>query len=439
MADRDSSCNTTATKVDTKVEFDERKAKDIYFNNQYGDFSTPIDKRTKTSELCIGNLQIGKDEKNLKKFVFVPEKFQFTHETIELLYAELGINAPDLIFRFDENYSVVPSFDDKKTIEEWQVEEPFNLKNAALNAELQVEEKRETNADSTPVVNISFDSDSCQQNNASLSVKGYFGPEDTGKERNDLKDLKSRIHACFPDPILYAKKIKKARNDTRSVIRSIADFKKTVFLITAPFKGNEFSEIALDTVCAESNSTVQSIGLFHSDSTEILDGCLSVLKEKGYENKIEEQINEDRKNREFSNFCDRTRIPIPCEVFRHYSTTEGSGISKKINAIRVDCELSPKEEKMKSEYHGITRIPGGLAGKCDHCLVFSSKKQMTEFTKFFCDTCPTGYFACGGSHKELTSAKEALTMISHYLQSKEQALFRLLSIIWSRGTQLRHQ
>ena len=96
-------------------------------------------------------------------------------------------------------------------------------------------------------------------------------------------------------------------------------------------------------------------------------------------------------------------MPVPDDLFRLYSVPVNNTA---LQAIKVDCKLTKDEERNKKKRK--VRIPGALANKCDHCLIFTSKKRMFEFEKVFCDLRTTCTFACGGSRRQLICAKEAL-------------------------------
>jgi hypothetical protein len=241
--------------------------------------------------------------------------------------------------------------------------------------------------------------------------------------------------------------IRKIEEDIRNVFLAISEFESTVFLITNPSGGNVLSDKALSALKRANDSTVESIGIFHTGRADLLDGCLTVLKrfsssnegkpspyEKGMKDKIrkaqneqhwmkfcsfEEEIADDDKDtlpaqeaKEEVSGDDKqgekptlTRMPIPDEVFKLNSVPYKDTPRK---AIRVDCKLTPGEEKYKKDHRGITWIPGGLADKCGHRLVFTSKERMREFEKLFCHFHPTGIFACGGSYRELEIVRDAI-------------------------------
>jgi hypothetical protein len=256
----------------------------------------------------------------------------------------------------------------------------------------------------------------------------------------------------FPDPANNDEdpvRTRRIKEDMGNVFSAISDFKSTVFLITNPSGGNVLSDIALTALERASNSTVESIGLFHTGRADLLDGRLTVLKkfsssDEGinkptpYEKEMKDKIRKERNEQHWMQFClfeeeiaddgkdilltqeareevsgdDKqgekptlTRMPIPDEVFKLNSVPYNDTPMK---AIRVDCKLTRGEKEIRKETRGITRIPGGLADKCGHRLIFTSKKRMQEFDDFFCDAHPTGIFACGGSYHELQIANTAL-------------------------------
>ena len=374
--------------------------------------------------------------------VYVPEGFDFrTSENMEQLFKALGIDEPDLVFRFGKNYSVVPSLE-TKTINEWQddykslkVPSPFGLEEEETSP-------GETEGLQTPKKNgWSKGNKSLGSGTLSPTLVTNF-PNKTTNGDGDISGLEANRAGRKNAGEGREKKAERIRRvsantiqaeDTKNVFSAISDFKKTIFLITNPFRGNDLSEIALNTLEHASDSTVESIGLFHTDPTKVLDGHLTVLKEyslsnKGtpYEQSIKENIKKTKDKKDWMRFSafeeakeevndDKgegeeltlTRMPIPDEVFRHCSVLCNDTPTRK--AIRVDCQLTPGEEKRKKAHHGITRIPGGLAHKCGHRLVFTSKKRMKEFCDFICDTHSTGFFACGGSCHDFQIAKNALT------------------------------
>ena len=354
----------------------------------------------------------------------------------------------DNVFRFPTNYSVVPS-KDKKTIEQWRKVFDNGI------VESLFAETSTTTAD-----------------------------DDTSSTDNSNEIEMAKCSFADPKDDVDKKRIRRQKEDIRVLFSTISDFENTVFLMTNPFEGNVLSDLALSALQNASNTTVRSLGLFHSGSADVLDGRLTVLKEFGcrvmddydhssrtrqdpgtpaftgtqaptsnhvvtpgsqqpgnismisgsynassgsvtesrldefkkYERTVMHEIKAERSKKEWMKFCAFeeqdsikskfiTRIPIPDEIFKLYSVPYGEKPEK---AIRIDCELTRGEEEFKKKHRGITWIPGGLASKCDHLLVFSSLDRMWEFEEQFCNLHPTGLFASGGSKREFEIANDAL-------------------------------
>ena len=444
--------------------------------------------------------------------VYVPEEFDFrTYDNMKELFEVLGISEPDLVFKFVKNYSVVPS-KEKKTLKEWQedfdsddhkvtslfemleddhddhggeediisgtagvFDSPQSTRVAApRNRSMCVGQFRDASTPLPVPVNIispggispnpdtSLDSVHVESNSQTEERSDHEPPANRegtsanvaarsvngGEGRQNKKQIQMAKES-FPDPAKEGDRIRRTKEATASIFSDISDFKSTVFLITNPFGGNMLSELALNALKEKSTSTVESIGLFHTDRTELLDGRLTVLKHKFVkeETKIKEKIRIERKTKDWMRFSAfdeefisgdevkerRTRMPIPDEVVELWSVPKNDTPRK---AIRVDCKLTHREKEIRKDKRGITRIPGGLADKCSHRLIFTSKKRMQEFGDFFCDTHPTGIFACGGSYRGLQIAKNALKASGKPLFAIEGTGFvpTLVDHIFSSGT-----
>lgn len=284
---------------------------------------------------------------------------------MELLFQVLGIDDPDLVFRLGMNYSVVEA-PDKKTINDWQhdwrggfgskepeklylfstedrAHEENDLELSSCNYDEDHKERIQESRNGQSlmkgmvITHVVSDSSSHEEfsKNEVEQIKGgddeLFDRSSSNKDkqvqftktppknpkaegenngerlkRTELLDMKM-VKESFPDPDKCGERISRVREDTRNLFSAISDFKKTVFLVTNPCGGNELSEIALETLINSRDTTVQSIGLFHSDPSEpLLDNCLSVLREEeevtDYESEMKKRIQEERKTNDWMAF-----------------------------------------------------------------------------------------------------------------------------------------
>jgi len=299
------------------------------------------------------------------------------------IFEALGIDEPDLIFHFARNHGIAPpEKEEEKSIGYWRHQ--FDAKN-------------------------------------STNKKAFANPLDSAD----------------------AGKIRNHESNVENLFSAIADFKSTLFLITKPFRGNRLSEIACRALRESESTKIETLGLFHTDSDHA-EGQLTVLKDfkdlstgTRYEKELIEEIKKEREKDEWSKRLQfdengQARVNIPGAIFELNSVPYGN---EPKNTIKVDCGFTDYEERQYRNNNYVTDIPGGLANECSHRLIFTSKRRMKEFEKVFCESYPTGYFACGGSSSEMKTAKQALqngkplfaiegtgvvpTIVNHFVNSED--------------------
>ena len=343
----------------------------------------------------------------------------------------LGIEEPDLVFHFSRNHGIVPSTEELN-INEWKTEytegfKPFTLpqnhQSSAYEATtedasipVQVPEMIQTENGFTGTFSnveerlLQTPSNSRNQfetgTTYSESTK-HFGSNkmNTDKKYFDVAAL------ADPNDEADSERIRLIEGNADNLFTAIAEFKKTLFLITKPFRGNTLSEIACK-AAAECKQRTVTLGLFHTDNTHP-GGNFTVVKDvRGTTSEYELRRVQEAKQRRSSDFYeawddrmdhseDKFRMSVPSSIFEFDCVANGEVPQK---AIKVDCEFTEYERMVYEMNNHVQHIPGGLANECSHRLVFATSGQKKAFTKVFTDFFATGYFACGGTHSEIETA-----------------------------------
>ena len=363
--------------------------------------------------------------------VYVPETFDFTtHDGIMEIFKALGIQEPDLVFKFQYNHGIVPSYKEvalpiglwrdkqfKKTDDEFSL--PLSQDLITISTNFQSPSLISGVFSSTPT--SSYADDTAYGSDAGNGVDKSFSvgdiPDDDFHKICDI--------GAFADPsnAIDQEKIRQMENDFSNILNAVADFESTAFLITDPFRGNRLSELACK-ASANSNMKPPTIGLFHAEDEAEL-GQFSVLKNiVGRRNDdLNEQIQTLRslrkqkslglwmrrleyKNTEFSGRKSHARLPVPGYLFQKESVPIGEIMPT--SNIQIDCNYTKYEERVHRKNNCVTHIPGGLANECSHRLVFATKEKKELFTNIISNYFSTGSFACGGTHSEMKATAESL-------------------------------
>jgi hypothetical protein len=344
------------------------------------------------------------------------------------LFTAMGINAPDFVFHFTKNFGIVPSAE-TKTIKQWKQDLKFMEDGRKFNANNKEEEKEDDQKGETSSLYAIASTDGDDGDDTKEKAVDKLPPSllDESKTTTFIRKRidESPFLRAFADPVQDEKRIGRIEEDVKNLFSDLADFKNTVFLMASAFRGNRLSEIALEALEEAEDSAVSSIGLFNTDSKQRLSGHLTVIKDYSssdskpteLEKEIFRDIKKERENavgkKDWKCWLQcqdhiedgKIRMPIPNEIFMIYSKPIGDTPNR---VIRVDCEPTEEEEEYCKMNGNLLRIPGGLAQKCDHVLIFTSQERQREFERIFCAFHPTGYFATGGTHHNLKIAKDAL-------------------------------
>ncbi len=347
----------------------------------------------------------------------------------------LGIEEPDLVFHFSRNHGIVPSTEEKD-VHEWKTEymegfRPFsvpqNYQHSTYKATteeasipVQVPETIQTeNGFTGTFTNVEERLLQTPSNSRNPLETGTTYSESTKhfglNKRN--RDKKHFDVAAFADPNdeLDSERIRLIEGNADNLFTAIAEFQKTLFLITKPFRGNTLSEIACK-AAAECRQKTVTLGLFHTDNTNP-GGNFTVVKDvRETTSEYELRLVQEAKQRRSSDFYeawddrmdlseDKFRMPVPSSIFEFDCVANGEVPQK---AIKVDCEFTEYERMVYEMNNHVQHIPGGLANECSHRLVFATSEQKKAFTKVFTDFFATGYFACGATHSEIVTASKAL-------------------------------
>ena len=381
--------------------------------------------------------------------VYVPANYDFTTYTgMASILEELGIEEPDLVFHFSRNHGIVPPEHGTKPISRWietknvipfQVEQDASQEAAADDAEpSSVTSPPEDDLDSLKSETVETENGFAGRitigsplseptivvdNVTNYDTQSSTSTTGTGSSRTKCK---TKLPKNYFDVAALADvddeedsaHIRSIEGDVNNLFTAISEFKKTLFLITKPFKGNTLSEIACSAAAASRNRTV-TLGLFHTDNDNS-GGNFTVLKDitgekmslTEYEQKLVTNARERSHDKFSSAWKDRTdtsksqfRMSVPSSIFELDCVAKGEVPQK---AIRVDCNFSDFERKVYNQNRHVQHIPGGLARECSHRLVFTSSRQKKAFVRAFSEFYATGYFACGGTHSEMLTAIRAL-------------------------------
>ncbi len=155
-----------------------------------------------------------------------------------------------------------------KTIKRWQekfIQEKASEDDARLWTTPQTTPVRKV----TSILSGTFDVDNAfftPNTEASSSVESQPYSSEREEKKHEESENKLRETIC--------------REDVHTIFSAIAVFENSVMLVSHPFVGNELAAIALDAVKQERQSTVQSIGLFHTGEDDVLECRLTVLKNR---------------------------------------------------------------------------------------------------------------------------------------------------------------
>ena len=261
-------------------------------------------------------------------------------------------------------------------------------------------------------------------------VKKPFSVDNIRNEGNDYDTCDLNAFAN-PDNLIDQERIRQIEGDFVNVLKAVAEFESTAFLIADPFRGNRLSDLACK-ASAGSRLKPPTIGLFHAEDELSPLGKFSVLKDvhnigemnthdKRHDKRQLRQIKSLRnqggalglwmkrlefKNTEYDGIKSKARIPVIANKFQKDSVPIGEDRSTSI--IEVDCNSTKYEERVYRKNNLITHIPGGLANECSHRLVFATEKQKEKFKTILAYFYATGSFACGGTHKEMEAMTEAI-------------------------------
>lgn len=360
--------------------------------------------------------------------VYIPEKFDFTtHDGMRKVLQAVGVQEPDLAFIFHSNHGITPPVQSNGTfldIEEWWSNVQFHNK-SAKHAIGEEEQEISVNTPSTASTN----GPSKQQSSPSSSTASKGSPKtrlpssdtsaiSTPDEKPafrtnicfdqlqlDELDIDVRAYADLTNPNDYVN-IRKNKSDVTNILRAIAEFSNTLFLLTRPFRGNEMSAIACD-VAASSQQRTKALGLFFVDH-EDFDGDFTVLKPSVQI----DQITDDNDHKHFAKqrlgvtgVQKFVRVTIPSDVFKVETVPLGTAPTR---AIKIHCDFTEDENRQSRNNHNVANVSAGLANECTHRLVFSSKYQRDRFQEAFTDFYTVGSFACGGTLAEMKATRTAL-------------------------------
>ncbi len=314
--------------------------------------------------------------------VFVPVDYEFKDfDQLKAIFDALGISPmPDLVFSFDKNNGIVPS-ENKKNLEGWKAfwkdeggerPEAFTL----FSDQLLLQDK----------------------------------PSSPGIAKEDINAFAKND----------SEEIIKVESHVENILKAIADdFKKTLFLITEPFRGNALSEFACKAANGSRNNT-PALGLFDvgsnkaisgGDFTVLMDttgrdkeyeGLYQAMKEKIEASKNQSTLAWDSRMSEKEN---EFRLPVPRSIFELCTVPLGDTPR---SVIKIDCDFTEYEKKLYDKNNRVQHIPGGLANECSHLLVFATRDQKLEFIKHFSDASAMGHFASGSTECEMKLAVKAL-------------------------------
>ena len=168
----------------------------------------------------------------------------------------------------------------------------------------------------------------------------------------------------------------------------------SVFLISRPFAGNVFSEIA----CSVLYPGVAALGCFVEDDLQHIDPQKPAPKIQPLHVTIkDDELRDcywaDSRRTAFQGKLSSICVPLKDEPRR---------------AVLVDAYFTEYEQEGERRTN-ISRVKGGMAGKFTHSLVFSSKGQREEFVNAFESRYSTGLIMAGGSGPILKGALECMT------------------------------
>jgi len=345
----------------------------------------------------------------------------------------VGVQQPDLAFVFYSNHGITPPVQSNNgtflDIEEWSNVQFHKSTKHAIGEE---EQEISVNTPSPASTNVP----SKQQSSPSSSIASKGSPQkclpssDTSAtsipdekpafRRNvcfdqlqlDELDIDVRAYADPTNPNDYIN-VRKNKSDVTNILKAIAEFSNTLFLLTRPFRGNEMSAIACD-VAASSQQRTKALGLFYVDH-EDFDGEFTVLKPSVTIETTSSQIDQildDTDPKQFANarlgftgIEKSVRVAIPSDVFQVETVPLGTAPTR---AIKVHCDFTEDENRQSINNHNVAKVSAGLANECTHRLVFSSKYQRDRFQEAFTDFYTVGSFACGGTLAEMKATRMAL-------------------------------
>ena len=364
--------------------------------------------------------------------VYVPETFDFTtYDGVQEIFKALEVQEPDLIFKFQHNLGIVPSASEPmQPIGLWRGTQFRGEENIDDSDDLSV-----GNSESfmSPLSSSGYHDDASTWTDKNYEVarrvtdgvKKPFSVDNISHEDDyDTYDLNAFAN---PGNLIDQERIRQIEGDFVNVLKAVAEFESTAFLITDPFRGNRLSELACK-ASAGSRLKPPTIGLFHAEDELSPLGQFSILKDVS--NIGEMNIHDQRQLRQIQRLRDqggtlglwmkrlefkdteydgtksKARLPVLATKFQNESVPIGEDRSTSI--IKVDCNFTKYEERVYKKNNFITHIPGGLANECSHRLIFATEKQKEKFKTILVDFYATGSFACGGTHREIKATTEAI-------------------------------
>lgn len=319
----------------------------------------------------------------LGHFLYIPDNFDFTSDDgLDSIFKSLGMPPPEMVFQFEENYSVVPNTHYADTELYWKL----------------------------------------------FPNEDYFR---TWRARDDL---------MFPNPQRDYVRSNTMEHRVQTILDGISQAcaqTSAVYLLTEPFRGNTIAEMACQSAFRVGQDRVSSLGLFTcTDFSAVQTGmedtrsfpplpqsmeelmqlhgvALPEEGEKKYSNDEKMKMILKREKElilkeapghvvPWGQRYDTRRVWIQKATFENsdYVVTQGD-VPK--YAIDIRTDFTESEARFHKSYRH-QQIKAGLASDCSHRLVFESDYGRNRFEKFFLDRFHTGMICTGSTEKEVSVA-----------------------------------